>query len=118
MPALPGTLPVGIFSSLSTVTDLLGIRILPAATSSSSSSLASSDKKGTNFATGRFRSRIMISSPLLANVRYLLRRFFSSAILTLRIAIFSSHGYYSHDRLDLETAFAGLEPCFATLLRI
>jgi len=36
-------------------------------------------------ATGRFLSRMTISSPPLAKVRYLLSRFFSSATLTLRM---------------------------------
>src|SRR6266851_1514493 len=79
------TLPVLIFSSSSISTLFLGRRILPAATSNSSSSLPSSAENGTSFATGRFLSRITISSPPLAKVRYLLRRFLSSATLTLRM---------------------------------
>jgi len=41
--------------------------------------------EGTSFATGRLRSRMMISSPPLANVRYLLSQFLSSATFTLRM---------------------------------
>src|ERR1700733_1827262 len=77
--------PVRILSSSSTSTSFLGRRILPAATSSSSSSLPSSAENGTSFATGKFLSRMTISSPLLAKVRYLLSRFLSSATLTLRM---------------------------------
>src|SRR5215469_4265864 len=82
--SLLDTFPVGIFRSRSKLSRFCGSRIFPEATRSSSSSLASSAENGTNFATGRFRSRITISSPPLANVRYLLSLFLSSAILTLR----------------------------------
>jgi hypothetical protein len=85
VPARPRCLPVGIRNTFSRSTGLSGNRILPAATKSSSSSVPSFGKKGTSFATGRLRSRMMISSPPLAKVRYLLSRFLSSATLTLRM---------------------------------
>src|SRR5277367_3945053 len=62
--------------------------------SANSSSLASPAPNWISFATGRFRSRMMISSPALAKVRYALSLFFNSATLTLRID--ASRGYYSH----------------------
>src|SRR5258708_1101784 len=66
------TRPVGIRNSSSTLIEFFGSLSLPAATSNSSSSLASSAENGTSFATGKLRSRITISSPALAKVRYLL----------------------------------------------
>ena len=35
--------------------------------------------------------------PFLAKLRYLLRRFFSSATFTLRIVLLLPHGYYSYE---------------------
>src|SRR5258708_21952125 len=85
VPSLFATLPVGIRSSSSILIEFFGSLSLPAATSNSSSSLASSAENGTSFATGKLLSRITISSPALPKVRYLLNWFFNSATLTLRM---------------------------------
>src|SRR5207253_1469013 len=100
----PETLPVGIFKRSFTLSRTWGSRSFPAATSTNSWSSAPSAENGTSLATGRLRSRITTSSPPLANVRYLLSRFFSSATFTLRIWLLLPHGYYSHERSQIGRA--------------
>jgi len=52
-------------------------------------------ENGASLAKGRFLSRMTISSPPLANVRYFLIRFFSSASLTFRMRRDLLHGSYT-----------------------
>src|SRR5262245_13735250 len=103
------TVPVGIFDNLFTSSRTFGSRSFPTATSFNSCSSAPSAENGTSLAIGRLRSRITISSPPLAKVRYLLSWSFSSATFTLRIkGALPSHGYYSHE-CTLELAFSSPE---------
>src|ERR1700722_2864917 len=92
---LEGTLPVGIFHNAAASSGPFGKRIFPAATSRSSSSVASPAENGTNFAIGKFRSRMTTSSPFRAKLKYALRRFLSSATFTLFMS--APHGHYSHE---------------------
>src|SRR6202035_3078232 len=97
VPARPRCLPVGIRNTFSRSTGFSGNRILPAATTSSSSSVPSLGEKGTSLATGRLRSRMMISSPPLAKDKIFAQSVLEFCNINASHEGHLRHGYYSYD---------------------